>query len=136
MKKIIKQSIPLIISLAGILLWYFSFECVKYACSLGALMRNGIYLDLVRIIGALCLPLIVSTVFLPVVSKETFKMWTKAMLILFPIILILIVFVSDSSMGASPLFSYGKSEVALLGGTLLTLVGLVVVVKKSFFSRK
>lgn len=135
MKKLLKQSIPLLVSIVVISFSVFTFNCMTSNCSLEQVLRP-LFSTWIKPLGIFFTYSTVGLVALPFVSVKTYQSGIKFIIGWSIATVILVAFTQTNSNAYLPILDPEKASVALVMGTLLSLITIIIVVKKSFFTKK
>jgi hypothetical protein len=133
MKKFLTQSIPFVISLLGITVWYFSFQCIFKDCAFEMVLLK-ISDTLIRPFGLLFLFSSVGCFLIIFLSKQDYRSILKFVVTWFLASLFLVSITDTYAASFLPVFT--KTHVATLLGSLFSLITTAIVARKLFFSKK
>lgn len=135
MKKLIVQLIPLAVALAAISFSILIFQCMTTDCSFEQSIRPY-FSTLIKPLGIFAAYSALGLILLPFVSPAVFRTVLKFIIGWSIATVILVAITQTNSNSYLPIFDPEKATVALVMGALLSLITIIIVVKKSFFTKK
>lgn len=135
MKKLLIQFIPLLLSILVIYTYHLSFNCLYTHCDFESL----VYLlseSVLRPARNFMLFSIPGFLVLPFVSEKVFRSAIKFIIGWTVATIVLVAITQTNSNSYLPILDPEKASVALVMGALLSLITIIIVVKKSFFAKK
>ena len=135
MKKFVIQSIPLLLSILAIYMYHLSFNCLYTHCSLESFVYS-LSEVMLRPLRNFALFSTLGFLALPFVSEKVFRSAIKFIVGWTIATIVLVAITQTNSNSYLPILDPEKASVALVMGALLSFITIIIVVKKSFFSKK
>ena len=132
MKTKIIQFIPVALALLAIGFSYFSFWCTGFGHLCYRSWLDSIFLDIINPLYFFSLFLLPIAIVLAFVQRSIFNSWLKLAVWALPLLLILIA----TQPVVSSFLSTNRDDAARLAGGVFAVVSLVLILWKSFFSRR
>ncbi|MEK7100611.1 MAG: hypothetical protein AAB921_00760 [Patescibacteria group bacterium] len=132
----ILRTAPLLIILAGLLFGYLGMRCgINSSCPVAALLSDFAFslFKPLWIFSLFSLPIGVALLF---AKQKVFKTWLHFAFWWLPLSVIVIYILSSGGRGMMPLYSYSQGGVAIVMGSLFTIISLGVIGWKQFGSKK
>lgn len=119
----------------SLLLVYLSYDCINSHCNLQSFIRSFSE-EVLRPLGNFMLFSIPGFLVLPFVSEKVFRSAIKFIIGWTVATIVLVAITQTNSNSYLPIFDPEKASVALVMGALLSLITIIIVIKKSFFAKK
>lgn len=133
MRKLLTQSIPLVTSLFGIVIWYLSFQCIYKDCAIETILLK-ISDTVIRPFGLFFLFSLIGTFLLILVPKQDYKGTLKFAVVWLLASLILISITDTYAASFLPIVT--KTHIAVLLGSLFSFVLAIITIRRYFLSKK